>query len=146
MVYIRIASSDSRVLPAIDEHDRDHRLEEEAAEGSAIGVQELEVDQDEANELGTTSAMGNFAGVAAAIEVIDLVDADSEEPMKLGAATKMDGFTLTEEQREERQLHTQLLQHSSNCAGCKSTNCIKMKACAYILNTKMSFQFLNIYS
>ena len=104
MVYIRIASSDSRVLPAIDEHDRDHRLEEEAAEGSAIGVQELEVDQDEANELGTTSAMGNFAAAEVidlvdadseepiAIEMIDLVDADSEEPMKLGAATKMDGF------------------------------------------------------
>ena len=128
------------MLPAIDEHDRDHRLEEEAAEGSAIGVQELEVDQDEALELGTTSAMGSFAAAAAAaaaievievidlvdvaseepiaIEMIDLVDVDSEEPMKLGAATKMDDFTLTEEQ------------HSSNCAGCKSKNCMKMKACA----------------
>ena len=136
------------MLPAIDDHDRDHRFEKEAAEGSAIGVQELEVDQDEANGLGTTSAMGSFA--AAEIEVIDLVDADSEEPMKLGAATKMDGFALTEEQRKERQrsirLHAQLLQHSSNCAGCKSKNCMKMKACAYILNTKMSFQFLNIHS
>ncbi len=141
------------MLPA---HDRDHRLEEEAAEGSAIGVQELEVDQDEALELGTTSAMGSFAAAAAAaaaievievidlvdadseepiaievidlvdadseepiaIEMMDLVDVDSEEPMKLGAATKMEDFTLTEEQ------------HSSNCAGCKSKNCMKMKACA----------------
>ena len=123
------------MLPVIDDHDRDHRFEKEAAEGSAIGVQELEVDQDEANELGTTSAMGNFAAAAAAaIEVIDLVDADSEEPMKLGAATKMDEFTLTEEKRKERQrsirLNAQLLQHSSNCAGCKSKNCMKMKACA----------------
>jgi E1A/CREB-binding protein len=39
--------------------------------------------------------------------------------------------TLTEEQRRERQrsiqVHLQLLQHSSQCEGCKSRNCQKMK-------------------
>ena len=44
---------------------------------------------------------------------------------------------LTEEQRRERQrsilLHMQLLQHSANCAECKSKNCMKMKACYAML-------------